>query len=1309
MNFFNIVKKLIPFGGLLFFVSFLITPAHSLIIPPNPFESTDRFALLNSAPDGTITQVSVKAKAPGLVPLGPGKLWALLQYKLPGNNKFFSSASNAISIQGLSPATSTLIELVFSNEPMPANAYHRRLHIYYQVSSETHPLPVAEYRPEQLLISPLGNAYQTPPPPTGGALIFGPITFLREREKPKTEQVSFTISDTTGPFLLRLTNGTSEGAQRVSSALVKLNGSEVFRPSQFNQNVSTLSHQVTLLSGENSLEVRLRSAPGSFVTIEIFRVDQHACPVLGLHSFIRSTGKPVAETMTFDLPPQFVGPFVLNVVSGSPDGSNRVDSATITLNGMLIFDPNDFNEQTGFLSRVASLLPTNTLNVQLSGAPGDLLTVEIIGYDNTPPSVTITNPPNGTTFTTSPITVSGTVDDHSASVMVNGITASVGSDGSFTVDGITLQEGENPIKVIAVDDCGNQGESQITVYLRTAPQGPYLLLCAEPFREQHQMPPGEDCSPQSFGTYFGLVIGLTDETAVSVTLNGILMPDRVEIYEQGDIFWGMREGNFFWAYVNIPQVDGNHPFTAVMTNAEGGQTEATVYFLRDTVPPRLTITSPNDGFVTNTTTITVTGTVDDPEATVRLGWYGPLIPVANGTFTTQYTLRWEGLNYITITANDPYGNYSYAQVRVTLDTIPPQINITNPAEGMAVNTPTIQVTGTITDQNINEVTVSVNGGQPQELSLVGTNFSGTVTLSPGSNTLTFRAADKAGNTSQISRSVILDLELPAVAITLPQPGAVISGVVTVTAEASDAMSGVTSVTLYMDGQMQTTLSQPPFNFTLYTLIFSSGMHTITVRAKDRAGNESEASVSVTIDNTAPVVVITAPLSGAVVSGLLTVSVQANDAISGMASVSLYVDGQLQATLTQPPFNFPLNTLLFASGSHTITARGIDNSGNQAEASITIRFDHVPPVVSITSPASGAMVSGMVAVTVEANDSISGVASVNLYINNQLHSTLNQPPFNFTVDTSGLVPGLHTLTARAVDRVGNQAEAGITITVVVPVRIEITSPTSGATLNKSNAIIQGIIYNETGEIGVAVNGVLAEVHGNNFAVIVILQLGQNIITATATRPDGLQGQAQITINTETQQEFVRLTVYPSSGILTGPANILNVTFEAEAYLLNPATSYSWDFNGDGTPEITGTEAMVVALYQYPGLYFPRVTVTDDQGNVYTETTVVNIFSFEEMDSLLKAKWEGMKAALGQGNISDALNYYITDSREEYQEIFELLAPQLTALVSAMREINMVEVTGNMAEYYIKRFQRGVDISYFIYFMKDNDGIWRISSF
>jgi hypothetical protein len=648
----------------------------------------------------------------------------------------------------------------------------------------------------------------------------------------------------------------------------------------------------------------------------------------------------------------------------------------------------------------------------------------------------------------------------------------------------------------------------------------------------------------------------------------------------------------------------------------------TVTFIRDTAPPNLVITSPANGFVINTPNITITGTVDDPEATVRLGYYGPQIPVVNGAFTTQAKLSLEGVNYLTISASDPSGNYSYAQLKVTLDTLPPQINVTTPAQGAAFHTSTIPVGGAVIDPNIETINVAVNNGQPQPLTLTGSNFSGTITLTAGPNTLTFSARDKAGNTSSTTTTVLLDPGPPAVSITAPASGTLVSGIVNVTVEASDDMSG-------------------------------------------------------------------------------------------LGSVALYVDNQLYAALTQSPFNFSLNTSGLTSGSHALTAKATDRAGNMAQASINLLIDADSPSVTITSPPSGATVSGTITVTVQASDVSSGIASVSLFVDGVSRFSLNQPPFNFVLDTSALATGSHTIMARAVDKAGNQQETSLTISVAEGFTIVIISPVNGATVNKPTVLVQGKIYNKTGEIGVTINGYLVEVQGSDYAVIVPLQLGQNILTATATSADGLQAQTSATINTESQEEVLRLTGSPSSGILDPLTNVFNVTFEAETYLVNPIASYSWDFNGDGTSEVTGVEAAVTCQYQFPGLYFPKVTVTDDQGNVYSETTIVNVLSREETDALLRSKWDGMKGALYHQDIGKGLDYFLETTKEIYQQAFNVIIDELPQIVSDMQDIEMIFIMENIAKYRINRVH-DIDgtlqtITYYIYFAKGPDGLWKIERF
>jgi hypothetical protein len=139
-------REITFFGLILLPVLFLTTPCFALIVPPDPFESTDHYALLNPASDGAITQVLVKVKAGGEDPLGPGELWALFQYKQAssGSHRFRYAASKPVPIQGLSNSAPTLIEFDFSKEPIPADAFHRTLLIHYQETPESIPKLLAD-------------------------------------------------------------------------------------------------------------------------------------------------------------------------------------------------------------------------------------------------------------------------------------------------------------------------------------------------------------------------------------------------------------------------------------------------------------------------------------------------------------------------------------------------------------------------------------------------------------------------------------------------------------------------------------------------------------------------------------------------------------------------------------------------------------------------------------------------------------------------------------------------------------------------------------------------------------------------------------------------------------------------------------------------------------------------------------------------------------------------------------------------------------------------------------------------------------
>jgi len=153
----------------------------------------------------------------------------------------------------------------------------------------------------------------------------------------------------------------------------------------------------------------------------------------------------------------------------------------------------------------------------------------------------------------------------------------------------------------------------------------------------------------------------------------------------------------------------------------------------------------------------------------------------------------------------------------------------------------------------------------------------------------------------------------------------------------------------------------------------------------------------------------------------------------------------------------LDSILFAAATDLGTPGWDQAFGNGrvsaaaavAQAKTSGGSDTQPPTVAISSPASGAKVSGLVAVDVSATDD-QAVAKVDLYANNVLVGSDLEAPYHFSWDTFALSDGLAVLHAEATDSSGNiGSSANLSVTVAndaIPPTVVITNPADGSTVS-----------------------------------------------------------------------------------------------------------------------------------------------------------------------------------------------------------------------------------------------------------------------
>jgi chitinase len=203
-----------------------------------------------------------------------------------------------------------------------------------------------------------------------------------------------------------------------------------------------------------------------------------------------------------------------------------------------------------------------------------------------------------------------------------------------------------------------------------------------------------------------------------------------------------------------------------------------------------------------------------------------------------------------------------------------------------------------------------------------------------------------------------------------------------------------------------------------------------VTAYSSTGVESSYSNIAQISElTAPAVAISYPANNASVTGTVSVSANASDNV-GVTKVEYYVNGALQGTDTASPYLLSWNTSALTTGTYTLSAMAYDAAGNvgqSANVSVTVVNDTTAPTVTLTAPASGATVSGTVAIKATASDNI-GVAKVEFYENGTLLTAGNVAPYTFSWDSTSIADGSYTLTAKAYDAAGNVQTSNSVVTV-----------------------------------------------------------------------------------------------------------------------------------------------------------------------------------------------------------------------------------------------------------------------------------------
>ena len=170
---------------------------------------------------------------------------------------------------------------------------------------------------------------------------------------------------------------------------------------------------------------------------------------------------------------------------------------------------------------------------------------------------------------------------------------------------------------------------------------------------------------------------------------------------------------------------------------------------------------------------------------------------------------------------------------------------------------------------------------------------------------------------------------------------------------------------------------------------------IKVNSLNSTSNRPELVITVT--NTPPSVTLNAPISGSVFGepAAIAMTAIASDPGGGIAQVEFFAGTVSLGARSVPPYTITWSNV--AAGAYSLTARAMDNEGLSATSSVVNVTVDLPPGVTLTSPAAGALIvpPAPVFFLASASNNNGPVTRVDFFANGAKVGEAMQPPFEYS--------------------------------------------------------------------------------------------------------------------------------------------------------------------------------------------------------------------------------------------------------------------------------------------------------------------------